>query len=264
VCYTSASDTLKIVSADFAKISMLRYGQDSITVMSAYAAVFLLKLLNSSNTSSGLPEGAAHEVHALISKTADAYFDASLNSPSTSAVFHARFLRNLVGNDVFKARENGQDRPEHFSIDPRLQPHTPTSQSSQVQESSPQLYPQPMVHLHEHPFRFPASPHLPPLPDLLQSDFPPSVPSREGVLPMNYQFPVNANAPNSHPSELDAHYWRNIFLELGFGGGADLSGGPYHPSHNNVRNAYSDNQNLSSHHMPYHHMPSNVQPGYNH
>ena len=79
------------------------------------------QLLNSSNTLSGIPQGAAHEIHALILKTAEAYFDASLNSPSTSAVYHARFLRNLVDSDVFKARENGQERPERFPLDPRLQ-----------------------------------------------------------------------------------------------------------------------------------------------
>jgi hypothetical protein len=71
---------------------------------------------------SGIPEGAPHEIHALILKTAEAYFDASLNSPSTSAVYHARFLRNLVDSDVFKARENGQDR-ERFPLDPTLQGH---------------------------------------------------------------------------------------------------------------------------------------------
>jgi hypothetical protein len=70
---------------------------------------------------SGIPQGATHEIHALILKTAEAYSDASLNSPSTSAVYHARFLRNLVDSDVFKARENGQDKQERFPLDPRLQ-----------------------------------------------------------------------------------------------------------------------------------------------
>lgn len=131
-----------------------------------------------------------------------------------------------------------------------------------MQDSPPQFYPQAIVHLNEHPFRFPASPHLPPLPDLPQGDFPPDVQSREGVLPMNYQFPVNVNISSAHPSELDAHYWRNIFLELGFGGGADQSGAQY--LSNNARNVYSDNQNLSGHHMSYHHMPPVTQPGYGH
>ncbi|TFK72578.1 hypothetical protein BDN72DRAFT_763047, partial [Pluteus cervinus] len=43
-CCSSALDSLRIVSKDFASMSMLRYGQDSITVMSAYSAVFLLRV----------------------------------------------------------------------------------------------------------------------------------------------------------------------------------------------------------------------------
>lgn len=82
---------------------------------------------------------------------------------------------------------------------------------------------------------------------------------------MNYQFPVNGSTSTSHPSEMDAHYWRNIFLELGFGGGVDQSGASHNPPHNYLRTVYPDNQNLSSHHMPYHHMPSTTtQTGYGH
>ncbi|EIM82597.1 uncharacterized protein STEHIDRAFT_64714 [Stereum hirsutum FP-91666 SS1] len=43
-CYSSAMDHLKIVTREFASMSMLRYGQDTVTVMTAYAAVFLLKV----------------------------------------------------------------------------------------------------------------------------------------------------------------------------------------------------------------------------
>jgi hypothetical protein len=64
----------------------------------------------------------------VISETADAYQDASqLCPPSTSAAYHARFLRSLVSNDVFRARRNDQKerRDAGVPIDPRLQSKSP-------------------------------------------------------------------------------------------------------------------------------------------
>lgn len=69
-----------------------------------------------------MPESAAQDIHSLITRTADAYFDISSGSPSTSALYHARFLRNLVDKEVFRTREvveHGRD--ERFTIDPNLQ-----------------------------------------------------------------------------------------------------------------------------------------------
>ncbi|KAJ7582453.1 fungal-specific transcription factor domain-containing protein [Mycena floridula] len=139
VCYTSAIDSLRIVSKDFANINVLRYGQETITTMSAYSAVFLLKLLRSPNTQPHLHEGAAREIHAAITQTADAYHEASLSPASSAAAYHSRFLRSLLANnDIFNARNMPQ-------IDPRLQGPTET-------------YPQAMSNDR---FQFPASPHLP-------------------------------------------------------------------------------------------------------
>jgi len=235
---------------------MLRYGQDSITVMSAYAAVFLLKLLNSSNTLAGIPQGAAHEIHALIMKTAEAYFDASLNSPSTAAVFHARFLRNLVDGDVFKTRENGQDRLERFPLDPRLQ-----ESPNHIQNTSSQIYPQSMMQGQDHSFKFPASPRMPPVPDPPQNDFPANVQSRDGGTTMNYQFPVSTNSSVAHTHELDAHYWRNIFLDLGFGG-ADQSIAPQYPTHSHARQTTYVDNNAMLNNMQYPHIPPSGHTSY--
>lgn len=101
---------------------------------------------------------------------------------------------------------------------------------------------------------------MPSLPDPIQNDFPENVQCREGVTPMNY-FPATVNG---HASELDAHYWRNIFLDLGFGGGTDQSPAPQYPQHSNVRHAtYVDNIGLSNHQIPsYHHMQPATHPNY--
>ena len=64
----------------------------------------------------------------MISETADAYQEASqLCPPSTSAAYHARFLRSLVSNDVFRARRNDQKERQDAGvpIDPRLQGKSP-------------------------------------------------------------------------------------------------------------------------------------------
>ncbi|QRW00587.1 Fungal specific transcription factor domain [Ceratobasidium sp. AG-Ba] len=121
-CYTSAVQTLQIVTTDFAPVGMLRYGQDSITVMTAYSAVFLLKLLRRppnvtdmhlTPTLSDLDEGAStQKIYDLISATADAYQEAAIHAlSSSSASYHARFLRSLVAKDMAtKARQVARDR----------------------------------------------------------------------------------------------------------------------------------------------------------
>ncbi|TFK55329.1 hypothetical protein OE88DRAFT_1642509 [Heliocybe sulcata] len=217
-CYTSALDTLTIVTKDFASMSMLRYGQDSVTIMTAYSAVFLLKLLRSSNTLAELHEGATNEIHALISRTANAYQEASSLSPaSSSAAYHARFLRSLVANDIFKARHSEKGKQD-VAIDPRLQggsaarPHVSPNMPPQS------MYPQPMVAAHN--FHFPASPNLPAHP--LQPGDSPGMHAGLSAGPSRGPF-VNSYAAFANgydaqpPGELDVHYWRNMFTELGFG-----------------------------------------------
>lgn len=71
------------------------------------------QLLRSSNTLAELHEGATNEIHTVISNAAAAYEEASGLSPaSTSASYHARFLRGLVAQDIFKARQGDTMRRE--------------------------------------------------------------------------------------------------------------------------------------------------------
>ncbi|KDQ59395.1 hypothetical protein JAAARDRAFT_32954 [Jaapia argillacea MUCL 33604] len=228
-CYTSALESLQIVTKEFASIGMLRYGQDSITVMTAYSAVFLLKLLRSSNTLAQLHEGATDEIYSNISTTADAYQDASTPSHVlTSAAYHSRFLRSLVTNDIFKAKQNERARQDGLSIDHRL--HVSQSSTSPRLHSPPQMYPQPMLQSHEHNFHFPASPNMPAHPIPLHDDTRgsgysesvPSIPKSGGGPSMGGPYAPHSHASHAQyasqpPSELDQHYWRNMFRELGFG-----------------------------------------------
>lgn len=101
ICYTSAIQSLELITRSFAPWGLLRYGQDSMTVMSAYSAVFLIKLLRRTAMLSELATTASRDIHDLISQTADVYQEAALLAvSSSSAAYHARFLRALVAKDA--------------------------------------------------------------------------------------------------------------------------------------------------------------------
>ncbi|TDL25071.1 hypothetical protein BD410DRAFT_718510 [Rickenella mellea] len=43
-CHASATESLRIVTNEFARVQVLQYAQDSVTIMTAYSSVFLLKV----------------------------------------------------------------------------------------------------------------------------------------------------------------------------------------------------------------------------
>ncbi|KAG9046741.1 hypothetical protein FS837_003762 [Tulasnella sp. UAMH 9824] len=96
LCYTSAKETLQIVGR-FKEMEALRFGQDVITVMSAYAAIFLLRLARRTGyeDTNGLN---LVEIRNLIEQTAAAFYDRG-STPSSAGAAHARFLYSLVKSD---------------------------------------------------------------------------------------------------------------------------------------------------------------------
>ncbi|KAL1722725.1 fungal-specific transcription factor domain-containing protein [Schizophyllum commune] len=210
-CCTSGLDSLKIVSHDFAATKMLRYGQDSITVMTAYAAVFLLKLLRNPNTMAQLQEGTAQEIHALISKTADAFADASgSSSASEGTEYHARFLRSLLQADMMRARQAERDRYDHSPpIDPRFQAGPPSAPPM----SDAMYAPQPQAAQSPDAYGRYATSVLPTLQDAQYMGEVRGMPMDD---PSRYAMSSFTTYPQ-HASEMDRQYWRQMFMDIGFG-----------------------------------------------
>lgn len=101
-------------------------------------------------------------------------------------------------------------------------------------------------------FPFPASPtnNISP-----HEEYPGEPAARNGVAPVPVPMPANY-APEGyvpsiphHASELDAHYWKNMFLELGFG---DT------PGDRNMQSV------VDNHQLPYHMHPAAQQANYGH
>lgn len=243
-CYKSGLEHLRIVTRDFATISMLRYGQDTITVMTAYCAVFLLKLLRTSNALADSQDGAKDEIYSVIQKTAEAYSAASDPSQySTSAAHHARFLRNLIASDIFRTKQAEQERFQQANRSNdavTTQASYATSHPNHLHLMQQQQYPQGMVFEHQ-AYRFPVSPpsSQPPvaLPQMQNGNGmrePDPSPTGDSNIAMpnngtssvegyNYappmthsHLPAHPQQQASPPSASDVHYWKTMFRELGF------------------------------------------------
>lgn len=159
-------------------------------------------------------------------------------SSSSSSAYHARFLRSLVAKDKeTKARLAEKERRENVAIDPVLQDeqssHTKYRPSSSRPgnhsvsgsgltlsngHTPPQMYPPGSASSVEHSFQFPASPHLPSHPMAPEGGTSVDV-MRSGNMYSANMVPFSHVMPPA--SELDAHYWRSMFRELGFGQGVE-------------------------------------------
>ncbi|KAK7693053.1 hypothetical protein QCA50_002618 [Cerrena zonata] len=130
-CYESALHHLKSVTEDFHALTMLRYGQDTITVMTAYCAVYLITLLRNRSTQDLLPPNAQNEIYLNINKVAETYAEYSdPASGSSSALYHSRFLRSLLQND----RLRSERAPMMMDMDDQ---HVNGSHSDYTSSSSP-------------------------------------------------------------------------------------------------------------------------------
>jgi len=209
-CFENALGVLKIASKDFRDLGVLRYGQETTTVMTAYSAIFLLKLLRSSDTNpdlqSELPEGAAREIHATIIRTAEAYNEAAHFSPTSSfAAYHARFLWHLI--HMHRTRPSvTKDRLHHENT---------LESSIREQASPPQTTPSPQEgtrtlasHVN-YPITGPQEGYLPNANGNVYG-----IPARSGSIP----YPPQMGLPIDEYTSADHHYYRAMLFDLGFGG----------------------------------------------
>lgn len=177
-----------------------------------------------------------------------------------AASYHARFLRSLVENDIFKSRRGEREqRGDNMPIDPRLQGKSPQrtqlhgrddglkmdccvlgaalpaavgaqgyagqQPQQQVQTQQQQQHVQAPSQAQTQAFHFPASPHLPAHPQAggggREHEYGAAdLPTRSlgnAPLPPGQSYPGGYIPPAPHSSELDQRYWKNMFIELGFG-----------------------------------------------
>jgi hypothetical protein len=225
-CFSSAMQVLKIVVSDFHPLQLLRYGQDSVLIMTAYAAVFLLRLLRS--PASDVPVNS-EGVHQAIAETAHAYELCSAGSHST-AHHHAHFLRSLIASDLStqpaaQSSGPGQSYLQTSYMPDRRNMSSPTSMMTPYPQIQTSFQQQQQQQQHQPTY-------LPPL----------ATPSASPNGQQMYPSPVTASSPHEAYShrysdthsgstslytqptipgvkhvETDTTYWKTMFRNLGFG-----------------------------------------------
>ncbi|THH27633.1 hypothetical protein EUX98_g6558 [Antrodiella citrinella] len=194
MCFRSAVEHLQSVVDDFAAMSTLRYGQETITVMTAYCSVFLLKLLRNPNTSPHLPPNAVGDVHKYVLRTAEAHDSGSsdTSSASSSAEHHARFLRGLIIIDI-----HHENREKERLTGKREASADMTSSANVGPGSSSYPGPDERVPMDQYPSSYPQVPSQISHPDAYYSS-PPSAATASPTNPPHADMP---RVPASHYSD---------------------------------------------------------------
>ncbi|KAI5124017.1 hypothetical protein M0805_003849 [Coniferiporia weirii] len=205
-CYGNASRCLEIIVKEFARVQMLQYSQESITTMTAYCAVMLLRLLRKSNLKAD-GESSTTNVLALILSTSVAYREAGTMMPSSSScAAHARFLSILVEREREELR-NHQHRMEN--IDPTLLPFRTTHPNTGTDGSRAQ----------------PGQQH--------------HGPQDQTEDPYSYSQPADTVFRFPNPTPADHLYYDNMCRELGVTQGVDLIQAPPNNFHQRLPNPHS-------------------------
>jgi len=168
--------------------------------------------------------------------------------------------------DINKHRRTDPERSDDsMPIDPRLQ--APPPALGQAQNPTTPAYPHQGHRGHEQPpqpYQFPTSPNIPTHPQAIAQDhdYQLELQAKNGVAigstVQAIHYPNGYVPVPQHASELDAHYWKNMFLELGFGEGVDPSMVPLRPIPQ-----YMDNSPHQQHQPPHQHQHQQHQQHHN-
>ncbi|KND88623.1 Protein priB [Tolypocladium ophioglossoides CBS 100239] len=122
VAYSSAVDMLHLISRHSA---LLYFAQDSVHVMTAYSAAFLVKLpVLAPESVVGAVESTT--IHAM--RTAARAFFSQAGPPGSSCALQAKFLNNIASKLSEKGKER-RDRPADISVSDKVD--VPTSYQNQ-------------------------------------------------------------------------------------------------------------------------------------
>jgi hypothetical protein len=237
-CYTCATEVLQIIVKDFTSIGVLRYGQDSTIIMSAYAAVFLLKLLRSSPALAELHDGVTEQIYGVIRRAAEAYQSSPiLPEDSMKPNTHARFLQMLVSADQERVRheQRAAERARaeavaqaaaaaisaaaanESSLSPALNgpmhggpPHAPQAPQQQQAQQPYNMYPSYAQQPPQH--QPPPQPSAPPQAQYATPAAPPPPPQPQGYPPQSYPMMQTTQHPPQQPARpgMDNHYSHSL------------------------------------------------------
>lgn len=144
------------------------------------------------------------------------------------------------------------------------------SMNGSIHGSPPQVYPHQTQRAHEQSFHFPASPHLPAHPQINMHEGP-DLSGRNSIGNGNHlnngQVQYHGGYPPGtvhHASELDAHYWKNMFIELGFGDNGETNAVVTTVGTSDTRTMQQYVEHPHQHHPPAQHQNQNHQSNSHH